>query len=99
MLMNIKNTILLIIVMLASLNCKSQEGQTYWEINNIYREDKTPFQGLTEDAMQKILDYNFHFIRKGDSLYFDLPRKFSIKLSTFKNLEFYAEITAKKTGN
>lgn len=76
MFINISNTTILVMMVMASLNCKSQEGETYWEMNNIYREDKTPFRGLTEYIMQGILDYNFHFIKKGDSLYFDLPAKF-----------------------
>ncbi|MBE9597794.1 hypothetical protein [Pedobacter sp. MC2016-24] len=86
MFINIRNTTILVMMVMASLNCKPQDGETYWEINNIYREDKTPFKGLTEDIMQGILDYNFHFIKKGDSLYFDLPAKFSIGLSSFKSL-------------
>lgn len=86
MLINIKNTLVLIFVMLVSLNCSAQESETYWEIKTIYREDNTPFKGLTGDLMQGILDYNFHFIRKGDSLHFDLPSKFSFALAEFKNL-------------
>lgn len=38
MLMNVRNTTVLVMVILSSLNCKSQfqSGATYWEINNIY---------------------------------------------------------------
>lgn len=60
MLINIRSTIVLIMVMIAGLSGKSQDGETYWKLNTIYREDKTPFRGATVDAMQEMLDYNFH---------------------------------------
>lgn len=86
MLINIRITTVWIMVMIASLNCKSQDGETYWKLSTIYREDKTPFKGLTVDAMQEMLDYNFHFIRKADRLHFELPAKFSVDLSDFNSL-------------
>ena len=81
-----RNSMVLVLTLLANLNCKSQDQETYWEITNIYREDKTPFTGLTADVMQGILDHNFHFIKKRDSLHFDLPTKFSIAIPAFKSL-------------
>ena len=82
----IRNSMVLVLTLFANLNCQSQDQETYWEITNIYREDKTPFVGLTADVMQGILDHNFHFIKKGDSLHFDLPTKFSIAIPAFKSL-------------
>ena len=81
-----RNSMVLLLMLLANLSCKSQEQETYWEITNIYREDKTPFTGLTADVMQGILDHNFHFVKKGDSLHFDLPTRFSIAIPEFKSL-------------
>jgi hypothetical protein len=86
MLIKIRITTVWIILMIASLNCKSQDGETYWRLSTIYREDKSVFKGLTADAMQEILDYNFHFIRRADRLYFEVPAKFSVDLSGFKSL-------------
>lgn len=36
--------------------------------------------------MQEIFDYNFHFMKRNDSLYFELPEKFALDLKNFKNL-------------
>lgn len=71
---------------LVCLSCSSQDTETYWKIDNIYREDKKPFRGLTGAFMQEIIDHQFHFIKKGDSLYFDLPEKFQIDTKNFKSL-------------
>ncbi|RYF22253.1 MAG: hypothetical protein EOO42_09120 [Flavobacteriales bacterium] len=68
------------------MSCNSQDKETYWRINDIYREDKEPFVGLTGAFMQEILDYEYHFIKKNDSLYFDLPGKFQIDTKNFKSL-------------
>ena len=78
--MKIRNTITLIIIILVSLSCRSQQKEDYWKLTKIYREDKTAFKGLMVNAMQQMLDYNFHFIRKGDSLYFELPTKFTVDI-------------------
>ena len=81
-----KDTILLLIVVLMNLACKSQDKETYWKLTSIYREDKTPFKGFTVDAMKEMLNYNFHFIKRGDSLYFELPTKFKVDIRSFKSL-------------
>ena len=80
-----KNLILLVFAF--SLQCCGQEKETtYWEIEKIYREDKKPFIGLTGYYMQEIFDNNFHFMKRNDSLYFELPKKFALDLKTFKSL-------------
>lgn len=84
--MKIKGTITFITVLLMAFSVQSQDRETYWKLAKIYREDNTPFRGLTADAMQQMLDYNFHFIRKGDSLYFELPTKFKLSMQEFKSL-------------
>lgn len=68
------------------LSCNSQESETYWRIKDIYREDKKPFVGLTGFFMQEILDRDFHFIKKNDSLIFELPEKFTVDIKNFKSL-------------
>ena len=69
------------------ISCYSQNTETYWEVSNIYREDKEEFKGLTGHYMQEIFNYNFHFIKKNDSLYFELPEKFTVNLHNFKSLQ------------
>lgn len=81
-----RNIIIAIILFLMNLSCQSQNSPTYWKMTKIYREDKTPFTGMTVEGMQEVLDYNFHFIRKGDSLYFELPSTFKIDIRSFKQL-------------
>ncbi len=36
--------------------------------------------------MQEILDDNFHFMKRNDSLYFELPEKFQLAINQFKSL-------------
>lgn len=78
----------LIIIFLFSFSLQAcgQEKETYWEIENIYREDKKPFIGLTGFYMQEIYDNNFHFVKRNDSLFFELPEKFVLDLNNFKSL-------------
>ncbi|UUW10984.1 hypothetical protein NLG42_09235 [Flavobacterium plurextorum] len=85
--MKFKQLILTIFLTLTIISCNSQNKETYWEITNIYREDKEEFKGLTGYYMQEILDNNFHFIKKNDNLYFELPEKFNVNLKDFKSLE------------
>lgn len=44
--------------------------------------------------MQEILDYNFHFMKRNDSLNFELPEKFQLDINQFKSLR-QLNITAK----
>lgn len=76
----------LTLLTLICLSCSSQDKETYWRIDNIYREDKKTFVGLTGAFMQEILDHDFHFIKKNDSLFFDMPDKFQVDLKNFKSL-------------
>ncbi len=85
--MNVLKLILITIFTLICLSCKSNENETYWEIKDIYREDKKPFNGLTDVLMKEIYTRNFHFIKKNDSLFFELPEKFEISLKNFKSLQ------------
>ncbi len=78
--------LIIILILSFSLQSCGQEKETFWEIENIHREDKEPFIGLTAAFMQEIYDYNFHFMKRNDSLYFELPEKFSLDLKNFKNL-------------
>ncbi|WP_202948177.1 hypothetical protein [Flavobacterium sp. CF136] len=85
-LMKTKQLILIIVFTLMNVSCDSQNKETYWEISNIYREDKEDFKGLTGNYMQQILDQNFHFIKKNDSLFFELPEKFTVNINNLKSL-------------
>lgn len=85
--MKSKQLVLILLFNLSIIGCTSQNKETYWEISNIYREDNEGFKGLTGYYMQKIFDNNFHFVKKNDSLYFELPEKFNISLENFKSLK------------
>lgn len=76
----------LTLLTLIYLSCNSQDKETYWRIDDIYREDKKPFVGLTGAFMQEILSHEFHFMKKNDSLYFEMPEKFQVDLKNFKSL-------------
>lgn len=76
----------LLFMLVFTMQSCAQEKETYWKIESIYREDKEPFRGMTELAMNEIYDYNFHFVKRSDSLYFDLPDKFVVGLTGFNNL-------------
>ena len=67
------------------ISCSSQEKESYWKVSDIYRENKEPFRGLNGDLMQEVVDYNFHFIKRNDSLFFELPEKFTIETKKLKN--------------
>lgn len=69
-----------------ALHSCAQETETYWRIADIYREDQAPFIGLTAMSMEEIYDYNFHFVKRKDSLYFELPEKFMLDLKDFSSL-------------
>ncbi|MBE9601920.1 hypothetical protein [Pedobacter sp. MC2016-24] len=77
---------IIILFSLISLGCNSQNKETYWRIETIYRADKKPFIGFTGVYMDEIIDYNFHFIKKNDTIQFDLPEKFQVNLKNFKSL-------------
>jgi len=81
------NATIIILFSLISLGCNSQNKETYWRIETIYRADKKPFIGLTAANMDEIADYNFHFIKKNDTLHFDLPEKFQVDIKNFKRLK------------
>lgn len=55
----------------------SQE-EKYYQITNVHREDNEGFRGFTLMKMQEYLDSYYHFIKKGNVLYFDLPEKKTI---------------------
>lgn len=78
--------ITLILILAFSLQSCGQEKETFWEIENIRREDNKPFIGLTGAYMQQMFDYNFHFVKRNDMLYFELPEKFQVDLKNFKSL-------------
>lgn len=83
------NTIKLIWSLLLAttcLSCHSQEGNTYWKIETIYAEDKTPIVGARAAFMQTIIDNQFHFRKRKDTLYFEVPQKFQLNLRQFKHL-------------
>ncbi|RZK21620.1 MAG: hypothetical protein EOO86_00410 [Pedobacter sp.] len=84
--MQLIKVIILSLLTLFCLSCSSQDTETYWKIDNIYREDKKPFVGLTGAFMQEIIDHQFHFVKRNDSLYFDMPEKFQIDIKKFKSL-------------
>lgn len=79
--------IILLTLFLFSLISYSQEKETFWEIESIYREDKKPFIGLTGAYMQQLYDYNFNFAKRNGILYFELPEKFEVDLENFKSLK------------
>lgn len=68
-----------------ALNSFSQ-NEKYYQITNVYREDKANFRGFTLMKMQEYLDNYYHFIKKGDMLYFDLPTKLVIPEKDLKSL-------------
>jgi len=78
-------TLLLLCFTFLLISCSSQEKESYWKVNDIYRENKEPFRGLNGDLMQEVVDYNFHFIKRNDSLFFELPEKFTIDIKKLKN--------------
>jgi len=84
---HIKHIIPLVFVILINLGCNAKKQETYWKISSIYREDKKPFIGLTSANMDEIVDFNFHFIKRNDSLFFDLPEKFTVDAKDLKNLK------------
>ncbi|WP_437917837.1 hypothetical protein [Sphingobacterium sp. LRF_L2] len=82
-------TLIMLTLMLTSttaLQSCAQESESYWRIKSIHREDGEPFLGLTAMSMEEIADYNFHFVKRNDSLYFEWPEKFAIGLNDFKEL-------------
>ncbi|RZL34666.1 MAG: hypothetical protein EOO96_09030 [Pedobacter sp.] len=78
-------TLLLLCFTFLLISCSSQEKESYWKVSDIYRENKEPFRGLNGDLMQEVVDYNFHFIKRNDSLFFELPEKFTIDIKKLKN--------------
>jgi hypothetical protein len=78
-------TLLLLCFTFLLISCSSQEKESYWKVNDIYRENKEPFRGLNGDLMQEVVDYNFHFIKRNNSLFFELPEKFTIDIKKLKN--------------
>lgn len=99
--------LILILILTFSLPFYAQEKETFWKIKSIYREDRKPFIGLTVDYMQEIYDHNFHFVKRNESLYFELPEKFELDLKSFKSLrqlhitdkDFYEMYDQKFSGN
>lgn len=97
----------LILILTFSLPSFGQEKETFWEIASIYREDRKPFIGLTGAYMQQLYDYHFNFMKRKDSLYFELPEKFQVDLKNFKSLkqlqikdkDFYEMYDYKFSGN
>ena len=78
-------TLLLLCFTFLLISCSSQEKESYWKVSDIYRENKEPFKGLNGDLMQEVVDYNFHFRKRNDSLFFELPEKFTIETKKLKN--------------
>lgn len=68
-----------------ALNSFSQ-NEKYYQITKVYREDKAGFRGFTLAKMQQYLDNYYHFIKKDDMLYFDLPQKLVIAEKDLKSL-------------
>lgn len=84
---HLKNLIPIFFFAVINMGCNAQNQETYWKITDIYREDKKPFIGLTGAMMEALLDNNFHFIKRNDTLYFDIPDKFSVDMKNFKSLK------------
>lgn len=99
--------LILILILTFSLPYDGQEKETFWAIESIYREDGKPFIGLTGAFMQQLYDYNFNFVKRNDSLYFELPEKFELDLKNFRSLrqlhitdkDFYEMYDHKFSGN
>lgn len=80
------SVMLSILITVLSLPSCGQDAETYWKIERIHREDDQPFIGMTGALMQDLFDRNFHFVKRNDSLHFELPEKFSLSLKGFKSL-------------
>lgn len=70
------------------LSCNSNaQKTTYWEISDVYRKSGKEMRGVHSAWKDWMLNSNFMFVRKNDSLFFKMPNEFALKESKFKGLE------------
>jgi len=78
---------LLGIIFALLLSACADNSESYWQITRIHRADNEPLSGLSLMNMQEIIDNNFHFVKRNDSLRFDFPEKFTIAIGDISTLQ------------
>lgn len=80
------NKFLTLLSLLLFISCNSQEKETYWKAENVYKVNGEQFYGLTFAFMETIAEQELHLMKKGEFITFHYPHKKKVKISELKHI-------------